>query len=60
MSDKIEAYLLMAKDKSGRALEEIIDRVLSQAEIFVFGEFLELANVQAVSYSHDRLILLFI
>ena len=60
MSDKIEAYLLMAKDKSGRALEEIIDRVLSQAEIFVFGEFLELANVQAVSYSHDWLILLFI
>lgn len=46
MNDKIEAYLLMAKGKSGRALEEIIDRVLSQAEIFVFGEFLELPSVQ--------------
>lgn len=53
MSDKIEAYLLMTKDKSGRALEEIIDRVLSQPEIFVFGEFLELANVQQVSNIND-------
>lgn len=46
MNNKIDAYLLMAKDKTGRALEEIIDRVLSQAEIFVFGEFLELPNIQ--------------
>lgn len=49
MADKIQAMLLMAKDKSGRALEEIIDRVLSQPEIFVFGEFLELPNIQQVS-----------
>lgn len=45
-NDKIEAMLIMAKDKSGRALEEIIDRVLIQPEIFVFGEFIELPNVQ--------------
>ena len=44
-SDKIEAMLIMAKDKSGRALEEIIDRVLTTPEIFVFGEFLEMPNI---------------
>ena len=48
-SDKIEAMLIMAKGKSGRALEDIIDRVLSQPEIFVFGEFIELPNVKEVS-----------
>ena len=50
-NEKIEALLIMAKDKTGRALEEIIDRVLSQPEIFVFGEFIELPNVQQVSSS---------
>ena len=55
MADKIQAMLLMAKDKSGRALEEIIDRVLSQPEIFVFGEFLELPNIQQVSAPSLRL-----
>lgn len=44
-SEKIEAMLIMAKDKTGRALEDIIDRVLTQAEIFVFGEFIDLPNV---------------
>ena len=48
-SDKIEAMLIMAKDKTGRALEEIIDRVLTTPEIFVFGEFLDMPNVQQVS-----------
>ena len=41
--------LIMARGKSGRSLEDIIERVLSQPEIFVFGEFIELENVQAVS-----------
>ena len=48
-SDKIEAMLIMAKDKTGRALEDVIERVLSQPEIFVFGEFIDLPNVQQVS-----------
>jgi len=48
-TDKIEAMLIMAKDKTGRALEDIIERVLSQPEIFVFGEFIDLPNVQQVS-----------
>ena len=38
--------IILAKDKTGRPLEEIVDRVLSQPEIFVFGEFIELPNVQ--------------
>ena len=49
-SDKIEAMLIMAKDKTGRALEDVIERVLSQPEIFVFGEFIDLPNVQQVSH----------
>ena len=48
MNDKIEAMIIMAKGKSGRALEDVIDRVLSQPEIFVFGEFIEMPNVQQV------------
>ena len=49
MNDKIEAMIIMAKGKTGRALEDVIDRILSQPEIFVFGEFIEMANVQQVS-----------
>ena len=45
MNDKIEAMIIMAKGKTGRALEDVIDRVLSQPEIFVFGEFIEMPNV---------------
>ena len=48
MNDKIEAMIIMAKGKTGRALEDVIDRILSQPEIFVFGEFIEMANVQQV------------
>ena len=43
--------LIMAKGKTGRALGDIIERVLSQPEIFVFGEFLDLPNVKEVSNS---------
>ena len=42
--------LIMAKDKTGRALEDVIERVLSQPEIFVFGEFIDMPNVQQVSF----------
>ena len=48
MNDKIEAMIIMAKGKTGRALEDVIDRILSQPEIFVFGEFIEMPNVQQV------------
>ena len=37
--------IILAKDKTGRPLEDIVDRILSQAEIFVFGEFLDMPNV---------------
>ena len=44
-SDKIEAMLIMAKSATGRPLEDVIDKVLSTPEIFVFGEFIDLPNV---------------
>ena len=44
-NEKIEAMLIMAKNQTGRALEDIIDRVLTQPQIFVFGEFIDLPNV---------------
>ena len=54
MNDKIEAMIIMAKGKTGRALEDVIDRILSQPEIFVFGEFIEMANVQQVRKHSKR------
>ena len=54
-SEKIEGMLIMAKDKTGRALEDIIDRVLTQPQIFVFGEFLDLPNVQQLGSQSKHL-----
>ena len=51
--------LIMAKDKTGRALEDVIERVLSQPEIFVFGEFIDMPNVQQVSFSLSLTLLMF-
>ena len=45
-NEKIEAMLIMARGKSGRSLEDIVERILSQPEIFVFGEFIGLENIQ--------------
>lgn len=51
--------LIMAKDKTGRALEDVIERVLSQPEIFVFGEFIDMPNVQQVSFRLSLTLLMF-
>ena len=47
--EQIESLLILAKGKSGAAVEMVIDRALSQPSIFVFGEFLALPNVKEVS-----------
>ena len=47
--EQIESLLILAKGKSGAAVEMVIDRALSQPNIFVFGEFLALPNVKDVS-----------
>jgi COP9 signalosome complex subunit 7 len=45
----IEQFMILAKNQKSKALETIIEQVLSHANIFVFGEFLNLPNVQDVS-----------
>ena len=42
MSDYIEAHLILAKGQNAKALEHVIDTVLSHPNIYVFGEFLAL------------------
>ena len=49
--EQIESLLILAKGKSGSAVEMVVDRALSQPQIFVFGEFLALQNIKAVSNS---------
>lgn len=38
----IEQFLILAKNQKSKALETIIEQVLSHPNIFVFGEFLTL------------------
>ena len=47
---EIEKYLILAKGKTGAAANMVIDQVLSAKEIFVFGEFLAMPNIQGVSW----------
>ena len=54
--EQIESLLILAKGKSGSAVEMVLDRALSQPQIFVFGEFLALQNVKAVSNSFFKLL----
>ena len=56
--EQIESLLILAKGKKGAAVEMVIDRALSQPNIFVFGEFLALPNVKEVSYQFSKLILI--
>ena len=41
--------MITAKGKTGSAMEMVIEQVLSQPQIFVFGEFLALPQVKDVS-----------
>ena len=45
MAEHIEAHLILAKGQSAKALERVIDTVLTHPHIFVFGEFLDLPNI---------------
>ena len=46
---KIEEFLTLAKGQKAKALETIVDQILSNPLIFVFGEFLTQTNFQEVS-----------
>ena len=48
MEEAIEKFLILAKGQKARALETIIDQVLSDSQIFVFAEFIDLVNEQKV------------
>ena len=45
---KVEEMLTLAKGQKSKALETIIEQILSNAVIFSFGEFLSQANFQEV------------
>ena len=45
----IEGYVILLKNQKAKAVQDIIERVLGDKEIYVFGEFIELANVKEVS-----------
>ena len=48
MEEAIEKFLILAKGQKARALETIIDQVLSDSQIFVFAEFIDLVAEQKV------------
>lgn len=47
-SNLLEQFILLAKGTSGSALTALISQVLEAPGVYVFGELLELANVQEV------------
>nr|KAF6353087.1 COP9 signalosome subunit 7B [Pipistrellus kuhlii] len=51
-SNLLEQFILLAKGTSGSALTALINQVLEAPGVYVFGELLELANVQeCIPYS---------
>lgn len=44
----LEQFILLAKGTSGSALTALINQVLEAPGVYVFGELLELTNVQEV------------
>lgn len=49
---KIEEFLTLAKGQKSKAVETLIDQILSNPLLYVFGEFLAQPNFQEVSQSH--------
>eukprot|EP01100_Stratorugosa_tubuloviscum_P000501 TRINITY_DN1112_c1_g5_i1.p1 TRINITY_DN1112_c1_g5~~TRINITY_DN1112_c1_g5_i1.p1 ORF type:complete len:246 (+),score=124.50 TRINITY_DN1112_c1_g5_i1:133-870(+) len=50
----IQQFLILAKSSKGKALTVIIQQVLNHPNIFVFGELLELQNVQSLKGSAEE------
>ena len=48
MNGAIESYLILINGKSQKGVEMVINNVLENPYIYVFGEFLSLPNVQAL------------
>eukprot|EP00347_Sterkiella_histriomuscorum_P022223 403331239 len=54
-SGQIEQFLILAKGQKSKALETIIDQILSHQHVFVFGEFLSLPNIQEMGGDNKHL-----
>lgn len=57
-SNLLEQFILLARGTSGSALTTLISQVLEAPGVYVFGELLELANVQEVRMFSDSFCLL--
>lgn len=44
----LEQFLLLSKGAKGRACAALIEKAVNSPSIFVFGELLDMPNVQAV------------
>jgi hypothetical protein len=49
MAETIEQFCILAKTAKGRACTALIQQVLTDKRVFVFGELLALPSVQEVS-----------
>lgn len=47
---KMEQYLIVAKGAKGKSLEVLISEILSDSEVWIFGEILEMDAIKAVSF----------
>jgi len=50
----LQQFILLAKKAKGKACAAVIMQALSAPGVFVFGELLEMANVQALSEGEDK------
>lgn len=49
----LEQFILLAKSAKGAAITKLIEQVLDTPGIYVFGELLQMPNVQELASSHD-------
>lgn len=50
----LQQYLILAKNSKGKAAAANINQVLSAPNVFVFGELLDLQNVQQLAETEDK------
>lgn len=50
LGSKMEQFTTLAKTGTGKSLEMIISQVLADANIWIFGELLNMPNVKAVVF----------
>ena len=51
-SSPLEQYVLLAKSAKGAAAVELIKQVLEAPNVYVFGELLDMPNIQEVCIPH--------